>query len=67
MAKKKKPTAREKQLVGPHPLSLAGERHETPQMERRESPAFEKAERRLGIEGHYAPMKKKAKKQSRGK
>lgn len=39
--------------VGPHPLTLKGERNETRKQEKAESPAFEKAEKRLGIEGRY--------------
>lgn len=61
MKKTKKPP------LGPHPLTLAGERGESRAMEKKESPAFERAERAAGIEGKYGPMKKKAKKQSRGK
>jgi hypothetical protein len=38
---------------GPHPLTLKGERTETRAQEKQESPRFEKAERRLGIEGKY--------------
>ena len=53
-----KMTGKKKKLpTGPHPLTLKGERNETRKMEHAESPAFEKAERQLGIEGKYAGKK----------
>lgn len=38
---------------GPHPLTLKGERTETRAQEKAESPKFEAAEKKLGIEGKY--------------
>lgn len=49
----KKPAGKQKRPVGPHPLTLAAERRETRAQEAKESPAFERAEKRLGIEGRY--------------
>jgi hypothetical protein len=40
--------------AGPHKLTLKGERNETRKQEKAESPAFEAAERKLGIEGRYS-------------
>ncbi len=72
MAKKMTKAALKKQMggklpTGPHALSLAGERYEKPGTEAKESKAFETAEKKLGIEGHYAAKKKPMKKRSRGK
>jgi len=49
---------------GPHPLTKKGERRETRSMEKQESPAFEKAEKKMGIEGQYGKKMKGSKKGS---
>lgn len=58
--------AKAKMPKGPHPLTKAGEAKETRAMEKRESPAFERMERKLGLEKHGAgdkmPNHAKAKK-----
>lgn len=48
--------------TGPHPLTLKGERTESRAMEAKESPAFERAEKKLGIEGKYGSKSKMGKK-----
>ena len=60
--KKKMPT-------GPHALSIAGEKRETRAQEAKESPAFQKAEGKMGLEKFDPARRKKklAKKTSRGK
>jgi hypothetical protein len=58
MAAKKKMVT--KPPRGPHALTVAAERRETRAQEKAESPRFEQAERRLGLE-KYDPSKKKKK------
>jgi len=54
MALKKKPALPK----GPHALTRAAERKETPAQEKAESPRFERKEKQLGIEGDYGKKKK---------
>ena len=55
----------QKMPKGPHPLTKAAEKRETKAMEAKESPAFERMERKMGLEKHGAgdkPNHAKAKK-----
>ncbi len=61
MAKPRAKPAPKKPPAGPHALTLKGERDESRAMEAKESPAFEAAEKRLGIEGNYKAKRGTAK------